>query len=43
MGVSVREVSVQGDLCLGGGLYQKDTCENITLSQTSFAGGNYAP
>ena len=24
MGVSAREVSVQGDLCLGGGLYQGD-------------------
>ena len=33
-----------GDVCLGGGsatppFGQTDTCENITLPQTSFAGG----
>ena len=44
VGVSVRGgslvqgVSVQGGLCPGGSL---ETCENITLPQTSFAGGKY--
>ena len=39
-GVSVHGVSVHGGLWGRPNCGQKDACENITLSQTSFAGGN---
>ena len=41
-GTSVQGISVQGGLCPRGTpppCGQTDACENITLSQSSFAGG----
>ena len=47
-GLSVQGVSIQGGLCPGESVSretprgQTGACENITLPQTSFAGGNKA-